>query len=552
LDEGFLPEAMRASMAIPSILTPVKIGNNVLLDGGLVRNFPVEDVRNLGADFVIGVDVSAPLHPEEELGSLVNILDQAISFMGVASTINQRQLCDLLILPDIEGLSVGDFSKVDSLIERGERAARQMIPQLRLLADSLTQFATISPKPLQAHPDSVYIHDITIAGLERISRGLVHAELGMLVPDCFSIEDIEKAIDRVYSSQFFESVTYRIEPTTEGANLTIKVIEKSEDLFRFGLRYDSSTEASVLLSTLFRNVARRSSFLNLDLILGQRIILDGQYYFHLGLRPRIGLRARLNYSDVFLDIFNESQREATLDVKSIVAEGLIGSIFSTKVAAGVGFRAEYADVSPRVAAADTFSFNDKLFSFLGLIWFDAFDRADFPTRGMSLVIRNELANKNFGSDATFTRHYLDLRAVLPLHGKVSVGSTILLGTTTGDDLPLHQKFILGGLDTPLLLLGGRLSGQSFVGLKAQELIGNHVQFFQFSLQYEMFPQIFTLLRLNAGNTFEDWKIDFSKDRFESGFGLTLGAITPLGPIELSLARGSRHNFLTHLNIGYKF
>ncbi|MBN1534412.1 MAG: patatin-like phospholipase family protein, partial [Spirochaetes bacterium] len=139
-DRGFLPKALRASMSIPSALTPVEIDGRLLVDGGVVRNFPVSDVRAMGADIVIGVDVGAPLYKKEEITSLAEILEQSISFLNDISTKQERKKCDILILPDIRGLGVTDFAKAKDIIKRGEDAARSVYPQLKKLAERLKQY----------------------------------------------------------------------------------------------------------------------------------------------------------------------------------------------------------------------------------------------------------------------------------------------------------------------------------------------------------------------------------------------------------------------------
>ncbi len=552
LDRGYLPEAILASMAIPTVFTPIRIGDRLLVDGGLVRNFPVQDVIDLGADFVIGVDVSAPLLAEEEIKTFFNILDQAVSFMIVESTKQQRQLCDMLILPKVDRAAFLNFEHIDSLIAAGEKAARHMLPQLRALADSVGHFANHAKPSRPAPADSFFVYEITIEGLKKLSRRLVLSELQIKAPAWITQPELETAVNRVISSQFFERVLYKVEPSPRGAHLKIKVLEKSEDLFRFGLRYDSSTEASVLISSLFRNVARTNSFLNLDVKLGQQIFFDAQYYFHTGLRPRVGFHARAHYDDDFIDLFNGNQREARLGVEAAFGETLLGSIFFNSVAAGAGVRAEYTRISPKIAPPDLPSVQQKLLIFFFTLWLDTYDRAYFPRRGVSLFIKTELSNTSLFSDAAFSRHYFNLKSAAPLHRRVSLLFECLFGTSTGAELPAHYQFILGGINTPALFLDKDMTRISFLGLKPQELSGPHAQFFQIGLQYELLPRIFLQFRANAGNRFDDFTLDFSSDRFLYGLGVTLGAATAFGPVEFTIMGGSRHDVLTHLNLGYKF
>lgn len=235
-------------------------------------------------------------------------------------------------------------------------------------------------------------------------------------------------------------------------------------------------------------------------------------------------------------------------------EELFGSFFSSIVGVTFGFRVDYSTFTPDIASAavtDSLKFDQMVIPFLYQIWIDTLDRLSFPTSGVLILFKNEFAPENFASENSFSRHYFDLRAVIPVDDSFSLFGEMMLGTSSGD-LPRRYGFALGGLDRPALFPDRLLTSVSFVGLKSQELFGKHAQFFQLGFQYELRPKYFLTLRVNAGNTFDEWRLKFSRNRFESGVGLTLGRATPVGPVEVTAMGGSRHRFLTHLNIGFRF
>ncbi|MCL7960091.1 MAG: patatin-like phospholipase family protein, partial [marine benthic group bacterium] len=123
LDHGFLADAIRASLAIPSVFAPVEIEGRYLIDGGIVRNLPTPEVRALGADIVICSDVTKPLATADSLQTLVDILTQTMAFRTVERRDIDAELCDVMILPDIEGLNSADFASADEIIARGRAAA---------------------------------------------------------------------------------------------------------------------------------------------------------------------------------------------------------------------------------------------------------------------------------------------------------------------------------------------------------------------------------------------------------------------------------------------
>lgn len=539
LDHGFLPQALRASIAIPTIFTPVKLNDRLLVDGGVVRNLPAEDVRRLGADIVIGVDVGAPLSPAEKLTTFFSIIDQSMSFRGAEINVKQRQLCDILITPDLTGLTFASFDRADTLIARGEMAARRLLPQLRALADSLQRFSRRQYEYTISRLDSIYIQDLNIIGLRDVSRRLVLAELDLIPPCWAPTKELEKAVARVYGTQFFERVTYRLEPVAAGTKMIVEVIEKTADVFRFGLRYDSSAKAVLLLNTTFRNRAEHGSVLIFDLKLGEQLQFDSQYFIHLGLRPRLGLHGRANYSRTSIAIYEQRRRIASLRLRSTFLEAFYGSIFSHAVVSGLGLKGELDHFSPEIAPPAFAATDKKFVSFFGSIWIDTLDRAVFPSRGHSVVLKSEAGYKKIGGDVQFIHHSFDWRGFFPVHPRLSLLSRLQLGSAHKSGLPLHYQFFLGGVD-------------SFVGLRPQELAGKNLQALQLGLQYEIIPHRFVIWRWNIGNTFDNWQVRFNRQRFVTGTGLTVGAPTLIGPIELTVMGGSRHRLLGHLNIGYKF
>ncbi len=152
IKDGFLVEAIRASMAIPLLFSPVEKDGALLVDGGLVQNLPVDEARDLGGDLTIAVDTSSELRDQEELTAAWEIADQATTIMQQERTQSQLEAADIQIQPDLAGISNTDFSDIEGCIHSGEIAARQKIK------DILQQ---------NTYKDTVYyIQDILLNGRE--------------------------------------------------------------------------------------------------------------------------------------------------------------------------------------------------------------------------------------------------------------------------------------------------------------------------------------------------------------------------------------------------
>lgn len=149
---GHLIQAMRASMAIPGVFTPVRMGDMVLLDGGLRNNYPADVARAMGADIVIGISVQDLMTRSEDINDVGAVMGQLISINSRNKFTDNIKLSDIFIHVDVSGYSAASFTNasIDTLLQRGEKATRSLWDQLISLRqrnhiDSVTASAFNSP-----------------------------------------------------------------------------------------------------------------------------------------------------------------------------------------------------------------------------------------------------------------------------------------------------------------------------------------------------------------------------------------------------------------------
>ncbi|MGD8867446.1 MAG: patatin-like phospholipase family protein, partial [Gemmatimonadales bacterium] len=303
LEGGYLPEAMRASTAIPSVFAPVRIDGALLTDGGVSRNLPAEDARALGADLLICSDVSKPLEPADSLDNLLAVLDQTIGYRIWQSTIRQRELCDVLILPEIGGLASTSFDKADEWARRGAAAALAVLSELTDLGlaepastrppdevDAETAAAAVSEFSAIDNPydDSVYVTRLELEGLDRASPSFVQDHLRIVLPGWVPIADLDAGVARLYDTGRFRSVQYRLDdaaspggtgdpptrresgPWSGRRRLRLALVEQSLARLGFGYRYDSRYKASLLVSATLSDLLVYGTRLEVDLRLGEQ------------------------------------------------------------------------------------------------------------------------------------------------------------------------------------------------------------------------------------------------------------------------------------------
>ncbi|RMD97165.1 MAG: hypothetical protein D6814_10045 [Calditrichaeota bacterium] len=541
LRHGDLPLALRASMAIPTIFSPVKIDDHLLVDGGLVRNLPAQDARDLGAEVVIGVDVGSPLRSADRLNSFIEIMDQSMSLQAAASTAEQRKLCDLLIIPELQDLNFADFDQAFEFVQRGERAARKLLPQLIALRDSVLaqNHASESPSASVAKIDSIFIVNIQVDGLHQVSRGFVLSQLNIHAPAWVTPTELAHAIEHVYSSQFFHRVTYRLTPETGGTRLIVEVLEKNADLLHFSIQYNSQRKTTLLLNGTFRNLTGHSSTLAIDLNLGGKGEISGEYYVHTGLLYGLGAHFQLAYADSLLDVYADQVQEARFHIRSLWGQAELGTFFSSSILFATGFKLESTRAVLDIGTPGLAPLSGAAASLMARLWFDTRDRRYFPDSGTFLQLQGQAAFPTRGSQVRFQRYLFDWQAFAKLGQHFSLLTRLQAGYIKQKHFPIYYKFYLGG-------------ETSFVGLNFQEAAAPFMQALQLGLMYEVFAKRYLILRWNLGEAAERWQWPSFDRNYIFGVGLTAGAMTPIGPFEFTLAGGNRHTLLTYLNFGFKF
>jgi NTE family protein len=553
LKSGFLPDAIRASMAIPSMFTPFEIDNRMLIDGGILRNFPVQDAKEMGADIIIGVNVSSGLYSRNQLNSALQIMDQASTYQIFLSNKEQSKYCNFIIEPDISNYNMFSFEATDSLISAGEKAARKFFPQLKHLADSLKQIAPAT-KEIARPPElnSLFISHITIQGLKKVSKNLVLGNLLIADSSWTTLNELEKGIDRIYGSRFFEQVNYRIEPCRNASNLIIQVKEQNTNIFKFGLNYDNNLKAAILLNGTYRNILGQGSKLVVDLKLGEYPAVIGKYMIQTPIKPNIGFSTKLSFNKFQANYFNNNgEILSNYDFYHYSAETEIRSSVSNYFMVTAGFQGEIVHIVPKVGT-DTVNHNTNVFSTFFRCRFDTYDRIVFPKKGdlfygeFKYVI-DELFFTPNNWNTSFFRILLSYNKAIKLSDRITSLIALNGGAVSGNDIhPAYQFFL--GASHPY-----ESNIFPFSGLKFMEASGQNLLSAQIGIRFEPWVDRFITLKANVANTSTRYQQLLQLNNLYSGFSLSAGIKTIIGPIEASFGKGSISNtIIGEIKIGYQF
>lgn len=532
LTSGVLAQAMRASMAITGVIQPIRLTDRLLMDGAVARNLPAQDARTLGADLLICSDVSGPLLKGDDLRSIVDIVIQTVAFQMAEHNEEQRRLCDVLIQPDVKGLSTFSFEEVDDWIRRGEAAAA-------LHADTLRRLAAIADIPSGNRivapllRDSVMITDVMVSGVTaQQARNVVTRAVALHVPARLSAVSLDRALSRVSATHLFTRATYRIDTTPTDTVVVIEVEAQPQDQIGLGFRFDDHRKAALLFTGTLYNWLQYGSTLDADVRLGEPTQFGISYLAGRGVVSNFSLGAEGRYTRTLLDIYEEAERVAEVNARVVSLGGGAARTLGRTTVVGVRGGLEYVDADFRVADADT-AHTRTYYIAAAQLWRDTFDRSFFPSRGILLRLRSELGNNRLGGRNSFTQHVGDVEQILPLPWATVLRLRAVAGVARGSDLPIHRVFFLGGtLPSPAF----PETQPFFWGLKPGERSGRAVQLIRASLQKEIVNEVYGTVGANVGTALERWRVRSSD--YIAGWGASLGMATPIGPVELT-ASGRR-------------
>ncbi|HKK42706.1 MAG TPA: patatin-like phospholipase family protein, partial [Bacteroidales bacterium] len=289
LTGGYLSDAMRASSAVPTIFTPLKIDSLLLIDGGMVRNLAVSETRDMGASIVIASYTGSYMSKEENLQTVPDILSQLLFFIGVDDFEKEKKYADILIEPQTEDLSSTSFDNIDTIIERGYRAALPFKAKFKRIADSLNRIESQPPIDNIMGRQYYSFDQIRINGNKKISKKQILGVLNIHPYQKVDKKMITDRIDLLYGKNWFDKVKYRIVPEDDSLILMIDCIELSKTMLYSSVHYDNGMRSGLILRFSLKNPLIQKSKFETDASIGQYYRVRSRYIQFIDHNQKYGL-----------------------------------------------------------------------------------------------------------------------------------------------------------------------------------------------------------------------------------------------------------------------
>jgi NTE family protein len=540
LDKGYLPQAMIASAAFPSLFSPVEIDGKLLVDGGVTNNYPIDELKKRGCDFIIGVDVQDDLKKRNSLKDATRILVQISNLQMIQRMDEKKKETDIYIKPDISNFGVISFDEGQEIVKKGEEAAFGFYEKLKALADRQHPY-----KRPDAHVefDSISISSVSINKLDTYTRSYVLGKLRLKPGKKFCYDDIKIGIDNLSATHNFSTISYTLEKGKGGGDeLKINLTENDiKTYLKFGLHYDGLYKTGVLANITRKKMFYKNDVASLDVILGDNFrynfdyYIDNGFYFSFGFKSkytRFSRNVATDFSDGAL-LEELGLNTININFSDLTNQAYVQTIFAQKFLVGAGAELKHLKIkSETLESNDPVLENSNYVSLFGYMKFDSFDNHYFPKKGwyFSGDFQSYLESSDFTNN--FERFSIakgDIGIAQTFYKKFTVKLQSEMGFAIGEESVPFFDFVLGGYGFSPINNIRQFYGYDFLSLSGDSYIKSTA-----TLDYEIFKRNHLNFSANVAsigdNLFE--RANWISDKKYTGYAIGYGLETIVGPLEV--------------------
>ena len=557
---GILSTAMRASMAIPGVFTPVRQDSMVLVDGGIVNNYPADVVKAMGADVIIGVDVQNALKKADKLNSAPDILGQIVDITCQSNHEKNVDLTDTYIRVNVDGYSSASFTPaaIDTLMRRGEEAAKAQWNSLLALKKKIGISDNYVPKrhgPYSSLSNvrTIYVTDISFSGVEADDKKWLMKKCNLKENSNITTQQIEQALYQLRGSQSYSSASYTLTDTLEGYHLNFLLQAKYEKRINLGIRFDSEEIASLLINGTADLKTHIPSRLSLTGRLGKQYAARIDYTLEPMQQRNFNFSYMIQYNDI--NIYEEGERAYNTTYKYHLAEFGFSDVWYKNFRFGLGFRFEYYKYKdflfkkPEFIGLDVES--EHFLSYFAQVHYNTYDKGYFPSKGSDFKAAYSLYTDNmaqYNEQAPFSALSASWASVIPATRRFSIIPSIYGRVLIGKGIPYPLKNAIGGE-----VYGFYIPQQlPFAGVTNMELMENSIIITSLKFRQRMGSIHYLTLTGNYGLT-DSHFFEILKGKQLFGISAGYGMDSVFGPLEISLGYSNQTDKGScFVNLGYYF
>ncbi len=549
---GDLAEAMRASMAVPGVFSPIVIDGRLLSDGGLANNMPVEVLKEMGADIVIAVDVTPPLRQSDELRTMLDVTVQWISMAMLPNLRHQRDMADVLILPNLDNYGGGDFHKVVGIIDAGVKAVERSSDALTDFAVAPSVYDEISKGVRRSGGQELMVGDISIVGNDAVDLRIIESRVKSRPHMLLDLKMMERDIARIFGMNDFSRVTCSGTPSAEGeTDIKISVEEKrwGPGYLRFGLHlsgdFKDDTDFAFLVNYTRRNLNALGAEWSTEAQIGNTQRMRIGYYQPLTYSGHFFVSTYGDYFSCIMDVYEDQSSIAQYRMESLMAHldaGVaLGSFGEIKVGLYRGSLSVARKVGDPSLPHDE---NADVGGWRAQLAIDQYDDIMITRNGFGLDMQIYGSRSELGISDTYTK-FQGATGFFKSYKRHTFFVRAEGGCPVNSELPYYDQFEVGGLFTFPGYTDGQLGGEHY----ALVMPGYHYKLFSLS------PAIGGGVYLGGWGAVGDvWNSD---DKLRTDDLIYCGAFgvaidTRIGPVIIALGQAEEGRNSLYFSLGNTF
>lgn len=559
LNKGNLARAMIASSAFPSLFSPVEYQDRFLVDGGVVNNYPIDEVRKLGADIIIGVDVQNDLLDRKALNDATKILVQITNLHSVDKMKENILKTDIYIRPDIRDYGVMSFDSGQEILSKGEEAAFSVFERLKQLGVASGNY---KKSKLKIQVDSLQIEDVNCNKLKNYTKDYVYGKLRFKPGAKISYNQLQKGINNLNATENFSAIDYSFEDTNDKDDLNLVLKENPTDTYlKFGLHYDGLYKSAILVNLTHKKNFFKNDVASLDVILGDNFRYNFDYYVENGYNISLGFKSYLNTFNrniegqiTNFDFDDLGINSLNVDLFDLTNQLYLQTMFARRFLIGAGLEHKYLSINSRTLDnIDPVIDRSHYLSVFGRLDFDSMDNKFFPTKGWSFS--GDIHSYLFSSDYTkefapFSIAKANFGIAIPLFKSFAAKIQTEAGFAIGAKSVSFFNFILGGFGYNVDNNFSHFYGYDFLSLGGNSYVKSTL-----SLDCEIFKNNHINFTANYANIGEDIfeTVNWVSIPKISGYAIGYGLETAIGPIEIKRSWSPETNSgFTWFSVGFPF
>ena len=534
LKSGRLADAARASMSVPGAFPPMELNGRLLIDGGIVRNLPVDIVREMGADIIICIDVDKPLPERKALSGSLAILNQMIDIMmkkNVREQVKTLGPQDVYINPDLGVFGSADFDKAAEISRLGENAALAKVDSLKRYSVSDAEYAAFTAHHHREQVTEVKIASVKIEmeGDTKISPVVVSSRLSVKPGDTVDVDKLQKEAGIVYGTGDFERVDLNLKREQDGYELVVKAKEKSwgPNYLRFGMALESDFEGGTSYNILVDYTRRWINSLGAEwktqFNLGNPTGIYSEFYQPLSVKRLFFISPHIEWKQQPYDVFDGKTRVAEYRVDSYKGGIDLGIQPWMYGEARVGLQFATFHASQRIGKVDLPEDNATRGAVVAAGRLDQLDNVNFPNNGYLAQAGVLSSLKALGSTDEYYKVQGSVLGAFT-YRKQTVLVSLSAGSRIGNQLPFYDQFDLGGFLHLSGLRSNQILGQSMA-------LGRVITYHKVGTSF--IGDLYLGGSLESGNVWGENEKQFDLGNLRLAGSLFVGYDTIIGPLYLA-------------------